>query len=370
MTGVNMSRKIHRCFFLSTVLLVGLVLLEVVGYAQTNETIFPNLTGQELLDSLVANYKTNTVLSYNNARDTLFALIYQHNDSLSCVYTGYTIYLDPTQDPSTYAYNNGINTEHTWPQSKGAVGQAKSDMHHLYPVRSVVNSSRGNDPFAESPDVDTDKWYRLDYYLDTIPTQFINEYSEKDNDADIFEPREDHKGNVSRAMFYFYTMYKHEADSCDTAYFQIQKDVLYQWHIAEPVDSMEWIRNDLIASYQGDKKNPFILDSSLVRRAYFPNHSIELLPNEFELKQNYPNPYKSQTTIQYSLAEDSKVTLKVYNVLGQEIQVLVDKFQSSGVHHLIWDGNDDPGKRVPSGVYFLRFNAGEYTATKKLLIMR
>lgn len=236
-----------------------------------NQTIFPNLTGQELIDSLIANYKTNTVLSYDNARDILFANIYQHNDSLTCVYTGYTIYLDPSQDPSTHAYNNGISTEHTWPQSKGAVGQAKSDMHHLYPVRSAVNSSRGNDPFAESPDADTDKWWRLDYYLTTIPTEFIDEYSEKDNDADIFEPREDHKGNVARAMFYFYTMYKHEADSCDPEYFQIQKDVLYQWHIDDTVDSSESVRNDKIASYQGDKKNPFVLDSSLVSRAYFHN---------------------------------------------------------------------------------------------------
>lgn len=368
-----MYYKIRSLFSLG-ILLAGLILSVVASYAQTNETIFPNLTGQELLDSLVANYKTNTVLSYNNARDTLFAIIYQHNDSLACVYTGYTIYLDPTQDPSTYAYINGISTEHTWPQSKGAVGQAKSDIHHLYPVRSVVNSSRGNDPFAESPDPDTDKWYRLDYFLDTIPTEFIDEYSEKDNDADIFEPREDHKGNVARAMFYFYTMYKHEADSCDPEYLQIQKDILYQWHIAEPVDSMELIRNDLIASYQSNRKNPFILDSSLVRRAYFSNHSIELLPNEFKLKQNYPNPFNPQTTIKYSLAENSKVTLKVYNTLGQEIQVLVDKFQSSGIHKVIWDGKSKSGELVASGIYLYKLsvekNNHRFTETKTMLLLK
>ncbi|MCK4338635.1 MAG: endonuclease [Candidatus Cloacimonetes bacterium] len=214
-----MYNKTRNILYLGTYLLVGLLLLKVAIYTQTNEIIFPDLIGQELLDSLVVNYKTNTVLSYDNARDTLFANIYKHNDSLTCVYSGYTIYLDPAQDPSTYAYTNGISTEHTWSQSKGAVGQAKSDMYHLYPVRSVVNSSKGKDPFAEIPDSDTDKWYRMDYFLDTIPTQFINEYSEKDNDVDIFEPCEDHKGNVSRALFYFYTMYKHEADSCDPEYF-------------------------------------------------------------------------------------------------------------------------------------------------------
>jgi len=59
------------------------------------------------------------------------------------------------------------------------------------------------------------------------------------------------------------------------------------------------------------------------------------------LFQNYPNPFSLQTTIKYTLAEGSKVTLKVYNVLGQEIQVLVDKFQHSGTHNVTWDGKDN-----------------------------
>ncbi|MCK4338636.1 MAG: T9SS type A sorting domain-containing protein [Candidatus Cloacimonetes bacterium] len=134
---------------------------------------------------------------------------------------------------------------------------------------------------------------------------------------------------------------------------------------------MEWFINDLIASYQGDKKNPFILDSSLVRRAYFHDHSVELQPtNELKLKQYYPNPSNSQTTIQYSLALDSRVILKVYNTLGQEIKALVDKFQSSGIHEVIWAGRDNSWKKVPSGVYLLKFGVGVYTATEKLLKVR
>ena len=86
-----MHSKIRSLFSLG-ILLAGLILLVVASCAQTNETIFPNLTGQELLDSLIANYKTNTVLSYDNVRDTLFADTYKDDNSLTCVYTGYTIY--------------------------------------------------------------------------------------------------------------------------------------------------------------------------------------------------------------------------------------------------------------------------------------
>ena len=140
----------------------------------TAQSIFPNLWGQQLIDSLAANYKTNTVLSWEHVKDTLYARIYNYNDSVSCVYGGLTVYLDPTQDPSTWLWNQGrLTVEHTWPKSKGATGQAQNDMHYLFPVRNTINSSRGNDPFAESPDPETDVWWRLDGSLHTIPTQFI-----------------------------------------------------------------------------------------------------------------------------------------------------------------------------------------------------
>ncbi|MBC8553110.1 MAG: endonuclease, partial [Candidatus Brocadiales bacterium] len=153
-------------------------------HAQT--IIGDGLTGQPLLDFVVNNYKTNTTLGYDNARDTLYSLIdLQQGNQLSGVYTGYTITLDTTQDPSTNAYNQGINCEHTWPQSMGAGDEPqKSDMHHLFPCKSNVNSSRGNDPYAEIPDTETDTWYRNDYSQETIPTEYIDEFAEKFNPDD------------------------------------------------------------------------------------------------------------------------------------------------------------------------------------------
>ncbi len=234
--------------------------------------LFPGVVGQPLLDSLVAYFKPTHVLPYSQARDTLFARIdLTDRDSLRGVYSGYTIWLDTTQDPTTFAFNHHINTEHTWPQSKGAgSGNPRSDMHHLFPVRDNVNSARGNLPFAEIDDSETDTWYRRSQVLQTMPSRFIDEYSEKDNDIPRFEPREDHKGNAARAMFYFYTMYRAEADAADPNYFALQKDVLLAWHALDPVDSLELARTFKIAGYQEGKPNPFVVDTTLVRRAYFP----------------------------------------------------------------------------------------------------
>ena len=238
----------------------------------SQEIIGEGLTGQPLLDYVVDNYKTSTTLGYNTARDTLYAIIdLKENNQLACVYSGYTITLDTSLDPSMDAYYQGINCEHTFPQSMGAGEEPqKSDMHHLYPCKSNVNSSRGNDPYAEIHDEATDTWYRIDYAQDTIPDEFIDEFAEKDNppnpDYEVFEPREDHKGDASRAVFYFFAIYN---DVADTNFWNQQKDVLLDWHYYDPVNESELNRTWAIASYQENQPNPFILDSSLARRIWY-----------------------------------------------------------------------------------------------------
>ena len=239
---------------------------------QAQTIIGEGLTGQPLLDHVVNNYKTSTTLGYTDARDILYGTIDLKDDNqLSGVYTGYTITLDTSQDPSTNAYEQGINCEHTYPQSMGASEEPqKSDMHHLFPCKSNVNSSRGNDPFAESLDSETDTWYRNDYSQDSIPTEYIDEFAEKYNPEnasdETFEPREDHKGDASRAMFYFFAMYN---DVADTNFWNVQRDVLLDWHYYDEVDEWELDRTWAIASYQENQPNPFVLDSSLARRIWY-----------------------------------------------------------------------------------------------------
>ena len=132
----------------------NVILLSSSTFSQN--VIGEGLIGAELLDYVLSNYKTTTTLGYNNARDTLYGVIDLKDDNqLSCVYSGYSITLDTLLDPSTNAFNQGINCEHTWPQSMGANEEPqKSDLHHLFPCKSNVNSSRGNHPYADINDED------------------------------------------------------------------------------------------------------------------------------------------------------------------------------------------------------------------------
>ena len=97
-----------------------------------------------------------------------------------------------------------------------------------------------------------------------MPSSNIEEYSE--NHGSYFEPREDRKGDIARTIFYFYTMY---SEIVDGVFFSIQKEVLKTWHNQDPVDEEEITRTWQIAGYQDNKPNPFILDETLIQRAYF-----------------------------------------------------------------------------------------------------
>jgi flagellar hook assembly protein FlgD len=91
---------------------------------------------------------------------------------------------------------------------------------------------------------------------------------------------------------------------------------------------------------------------------------------KYELFQNYPNPFNPSTTIRYDLARDTRVTLKVYNLLGQEVKTLVNEFQTAGPHDVIWDGTNNQNHAVSSGNYLCRFTAGKFTKMMKVMLLK
>ena len=258
-------------------LFISLVLSVFSSITRGQTIIGEGLFGQELWDFVIDNYKTSNTLGYTDCRDTMYAVIdIKEGNQLTGVYSGYTITLDMNQDPSANAYEQGINCEHTFPQSLGAGDEPmKSDIHHLFPTKSNINSSRGNDPFEEIPDEETHIWYRNEYSQTSIPTEYIDEFAEKYNppnqSEERFEPREEQKGNTARAMFYFYTMY---SDVADDDFWVLQKETLMDWHYYDEADEMETDRTWKIADYQDGLPNPFVLDSTLARRIWYPQSNL------------------------------------------------------------------------------------------------
>ncbi len=107
-------------------------------------------------------------------------------------------------------------------------------------------------------------------------------------------------------------------------------------------------------------------------KRYAQQHSdgIGLDRFENELRGNYPNPFDEKTTVAYTLREERTVTIAVYDVLGRRVRTLVDATKSAGLHRVVWDGTNRYGTRVGSGVYFYRIEAGDFTASEKMMLVR
>lgn len=99
-----------------------------------------------------------------------------------------------------------------------------------------------------------------------------------------------------------------------------------------------------------------------------PEHQV--IPANFELAQNYPNPFNPTTSITYSIPKDNFVTIKVYDMLGREVSTLVNDYKNAGNHIVNWNGEDNSGQKVASGTYIYRITAGNFVATKKMVLLK
>lgn len=123
-------------------------------------------------------------------------------------------------------------------------------------------------------------------------------------------------------------------------------------------------------------KNGYLVDATypiwfvIGTRTTGVDKKIEDNPSEFDLLQNYPNPFNPSTTIRYSLPKDAKVKMAIYNLLGNRVAELVNEQQNAGVHEVTWNGSDEKGRQVSSGVYLLTINTGSTVQSKKMILLK
>jgi hypothetical protein len=113
--------------------------------------------------------------------------------------------------------------------------------------------------------------------------------------------------------------------------------------------------------------NPWVVEMTPVE---WEEDDQAQLPKEFDLRQNYPNPFNPTTVIQYALPKASFVKIQIYNILGQNVRDLVDEQQNSGYKTIQWNGKDDDGNEVSSGIYFYRIEAGNFVKCKKMTVLK
>jgi tetratricopeptide (TPR) repeat protein len=147
------------------------------------------------------------------------------------------------------------------------------------------------------------------------------------------------------------------------------------WYFKEDCANGEKYYRQLIAAYPNDDLSLSALATLGEWKPGEPNPQppvtmTQAKVKDFSLDQNYPNPFNPETTIRYHLAEASHVTIKIYNLLGEEVISLVDESQLQGNHAIQWNGRDRFGNIVANGVYWVRMQAGKFVGQRKLVVVR
>jgi len=335
------------------ILILALTLWVLLSFGQYYDSVI-NLSGQNLYFGLRNLISSNTNSDYNEAKEQMFGYFDNNSGYVRCVYTGQDYSVPVGGMPN----QNILNTEHTYAQSWFSSPQSsikKADLFHLFPTNAQVNSSRGNLPFDTVVSVNNTYTHSHGYV------------SKRGNNAQgiqVFEPADQHKGNLARALLYFNVRYNDTLTQANVNMIPI----LLVWHVLDPVDNAELTRNQNIYGYQGNR-NPFVDHPEFVNRIWGPVETEdELMTPQISISSIYPNPSRDNFCITYSLKNPASVNLKVYNTKGQLIAEPLSEHKASGYHQSLWGAMDTNGKKVAPGIYIIRIQSGAESHSQKVVI--
>ncbi len=135
---------------------------------------------------------------------------------------------------------------------------------------------------------------------------------------------------------------------------------LFSWDLSRPVWQYD---------YFGSSESKTVYVNAVTGGVIVGTEESEL-PNALSLDQNYPNPFNPSTTIAYDLPLAGGVTIRIFDALGRQVRLLVDRSHTAGSYTVLWDGRDDAGASVSSGIYIYKIEAGQESATRSMILLR
>lgn len=281
----------------------------------------------------------------------------------------YTLGDDQNQGGSASGEGESYNREHSWPKSWfNDASPMNTDLFHIVPTDTYVNSQRGNEPYGEvsNPTWTSENGSHLG------PCSYPG-YSET-----VFEPIDGYKGDFARNYFYMATRYLNEdsvwqgSDMVDGAVLKPWAEaMLIEWHLNDPVSTKELDRNDAVYVIQLNR-NPFIDHPEYVLLVYDPTsvESGEFQAASAAMYQNVPNPFYGITTIGFILPEAAVVSITVYDISGKLVNTVVENNQLPvGYHEVNWSGDMESGEPAASGIYFFRLSTPEGVTSIRMMMI-
>lgn len=290
--------------------------------------------------------------------------------------------------------NSFYNREHTWPKgygfpNDGSTNLPYTDCHHLFLCDIGYNETRGSRIY------DTCTLGCNTYAADDYNGESGDNLSQVYNPVGVWEVWEGRRGDVARAQFYMDVRYEGGGTEPDliltddlnlilasatgsnesVAYMGLLETLL-QWNEDDPVDAKERARNDSVFVYQGNR-NPFIDHPEWVAGVFDPTATaidagepVAAPASRNRISAAYPNPFNPTTSVYFSVVEGGDLEIAMYSVTGKEVRVLRSGRVDPGDYRVSWDGRDETGDPVSSGVYFCRLRSDAGTDIRKLVLVK
>lgn len=334
-------------------ILLLLVLALFIGLSADYYDSITNQNQQALLLALRNLISTNTYSSYSGAKVFLFQDLDNENGTVRCIYTGKTYNIS-----SSYSGQTNPNTEHSYAQSWFSTPESsikKADLHHLFVSDMQVNSARSNYPFGvvATPAI-------ADVYYPDTPWQ-----SYRGNDFwqhRVFEPANQSKGDIARALMYFYVRYNDSLTQSGVS----MLPVLRTWHQADPPSAAEIARNTAIYGFQGNR-NPFVDHPEYVERIWGPVSNEDWVQNAspmLRIDNLYPNPFKESIQVIVDNPKENPAKVEIFNIRGEKVY---QYSLGAKENRFEWQARDQYGNKVKAGVYFIRLSNSQTNTVAKIL---
>lgn len=145
----------------------------------------------------------------------------------------------------------------------------------------------------------------------------------------------------------------------------------FSYETTAPISYRAWEYTGGWATYRSRDLQDVLIRAVVEWRPTIDGISDQETPKSFALHQNYPNPFNPTTKIEYDVKEHSRVVLKIYNVLGQEVRTLVDRMETPGANKFVeWDGRNNAGHSVATGIYIYRIEMGNFVKSRKMMLVK
>ncbi|MGD9898676.1 MAG: choice-of-anchor D domain-containing protein [Calditrichaceae bacterium] len=279
--------------------------------------------------------------------------------------------LQPFKGYAVYALNDTVLNI---PAVEAAVSKAKTNQVETvrnewhFQVKAAKGKYKDEYNYAGARSGALDERDRLDILEPPVIGDYVSLYFESVNENDSGKFAGDFRRPDEEGYSFDFRLVSNFSGTTEITVDPVNLPEYYEWILVSPESKIIY-PNGIIQTDRPEKNYRLVVGT----KSYLDGATADFLelPVNFKLSQNYPNPFNPETSIRYEMPGEGMVSVDIYDILGRRVKnIYANEFKEAGYHKIIWDGSNNTGQKVASGIYFLHLKSGQYSKTIKMILQR